>query len=172
MISLLSTDILYTAHIRSEWVWSCFCSFSHLSCSDAQSSTSLLLHYYQTHKHWENSSWTQSICSATILSTLRCGKYLLNKLELIFLPVQFNRSVMSNSAIPWTKAGQAFLSTTNSRSLTKLMSIKLVMPSNHLIFCCPLLLPPSIFPSIRVFSNESVLHTRWPNSGLISFRIH
>ena len=58
---------------------------------------------------------------------------------------------------PWTAARQAFLSITNSRSLLKLMSIESVMPSNHLILCHPLLLPPSIFPSIRVFSNESVL---------------
>ena len=88
-------------------------------------------------------------------------------------------------ATPWTVAHQASLSITNSWSLLKLMSIELVMPSNHLIFCCPLLLPPSIFPSIRVFSNESALHIRWPKywsfsfnispsnvySGLISFRM-
>ena len=65
-------------------------------------------------------------------------------------------------ATPWTKARQAFLSITNSRSLLKLMSIESVMPPNHLILCCPFLLPPSIFSSIRVFSNESVLHIRWP----------
>ena len=59
---------------------------------------------------------------------------------------------------PWTAARQAYLSSTISRSLLKLMSIKSVMPSSHLILCCPFLLPPSIFPSIRVFSNESVLH--------------
>ena len=88
-------------------------------------------------------------------------------------------------ATPWITALQASLSITNSRSLLKLMSIKLVMPSNHLLLCCPLLLPPSIFPSIRVFSNESVLCIRWPkywsfsfsispsdeHSGLISFRM-
>ena len=86
---------------------------------------------------------------------------------------------MSNSASPWTTACQA------SWSLLKLMSIESVMPSNHLILCHSLLLPPSIFPSIRVFSNESVLHIRWPKywsfsfsispsneySGLISFRM-
>ena len=86
---------------------------------------------------------------------------------------------------PWTAARQASLSVTNSRSLLKLMSIKSVMPSNHLILCLPLFLPPSIFPSIRVFSNESFLCIRWPKhwsfsfnispsseySGLISFRI-
>ena len=87
-------------------------------------------------------------------------------------------------ATPWTAAGQASLSITNSQSLRKLMSIESVMPSSHLILCCPLLLPPSIFPNIRVFSNESVLRIRWPKywsfsfsispsnecSGLISFR--
>ena len=84
---------------------------------------------------------------------------------------------------PWIAACQASLSITNSQSLLKLMSIKWVMPSNHLILCRSLCLLPSIFPSIRVFSNESVLHIRWPKywsfsispsneySGLISFRI-
>ena len=72
---------------------------------------------------------------------------------------------------PWTVAHQASLSITNSQSLLKLMSIELVMPSNHLILCHPLLLPPSIFPSIRVFSNESVLHIRWPKYWSFSFRI-
>ena len=86
---------------------------------------------------------------------------------------------------PWTAARQASLAFTISQSLLKLMSIELVMPSNHLILCCPLLLLPSIFPSIRVFSNESVLCIRWPkywsfsfnispsneHSGLISFRM-
>ena len=88
-------------------------------------------------------------------------------------------------ATPWTAARQASLSITNAWSLLKLMSIALVMPSNHLILCRPLLLPTSIFPSIRVFSNESVLCIRWSKywsfsfsispsnecSGLISFRI-
>ena len=86
---------------------------------------------------------------------------------------------------PWTAVRQASLSITNTQSLLKLMSIESVMPSNHLILCCPLLLPPSVFPSIRVFSNESVFHIRWPKywsfsfsispsneySGLISFRV-
>ena len=88
-------------------------------------------------------------------------------------------------AAPWTAAHQASLSITNSRTLPKLKSIESVMPSNHLILYCPLLLQPSIFPSIRVFSNESALHIRWPkywsfsfnispsneHSGLISFRM-
>ena len=78
---------------------------------------------------------------------------------------------MSDSAIPWTAALQASLSTTNSRSLLKLMSIESVMPSNHLILCCPLLLLPSIFPSIRVFSNEPALRIRWPKYWSFSFSI-
>ena len=72
---------------------------------------------------------------------------------------------------PWTEAHQASLSITNSRSLLRLMSIETVMPSNHLILCSPLLLPPSVFPSIRVFSNESVLHIRWPKYWSFSFSI-
>ena len=89
------------------------------------------------------------------------------------------------SANPWTVAPQAPLSSTISQSLLKFMSIELVMLLNHLIFCCPLLLLPSVFPGIRVFSNESALHIKWPKywsfsfnispsneySGLISFRM-
>ena len=74
-------------------------------------------------------------------------------------------------AAPWTAARQAFLSITNSRSPPKPMSIESMMPSNHLILCCPLLLLPSIFPSIRVFSNESILHIRWPKYWSFSFSI-
>ena len=98
---------------------------------------------------------------------------------------QSSRSVVSDSVNPWTAARQASLSITNRRSLLKLTSIESVMPSNHLILCCPLLLLPSIFPNIRVSSNESVLRIRWPKywsfsfsislsneySGLISFRM-
>ena len=98
---------------------------------------------------------------------------------------QFSHSVVLDSVTPWTAARQASLSITDSWSSLKLMSIESVMPSNHLILCRSLLLPPSIFPSIRVFSNKSVLCIRWPKywsfrfsispfneySGLISFRI-
>ena len=72
-------------------------------------------------------------------------------------------------ATPWTIACQASLSITNSWSSPKPMSIELMMPSNHLILCCPLLLLPSIFPSIRVFSNEPALHIRWPKYWSFSF---
>ena len=85
--------------------------------------------------------------------------------------VQFSRSVVSDSVTPWTTARQASLPITNSWSLLKLMSIKLMMPSNHLILCHPLLLPPSIFPSIRVFSNESVLRIRLSKYWSFSFSI-
>ena len=74
-------------------------------------------------------------------------------------------------ATPWTTAPQGSLSITNSQSLLKLMSITLVMPSSHLILCLPLLLPPSIFPAIRVFSCESVLHIRRPKYWSFSFSI-
>ena len=105
----------------------------------------------------------------------------------LYLSVQF--SSVSQSCLtlctPWTTVSQASLSITNSRSLLKLMSFESVMPSNHIILCHPLLLLPSMFPRIRVFSKESVLHIRWPKywsfsfnispsnkySGLISFRI-
>ena len=96
--------------------------------------------------------------------------------------VQFSHSVVFDSATPWTATRQASLSITNSWSLLKLMAIELVMPTNHLILCHLLLLLPSNFPSIRVFSNEPVLCIRWPKywhfsispsneySGLIFFR--
>jgi len=74
-------------------------------------------------------------------------------------------------ATPWTAAHQASLSITNSWSLLKLMSIKSVMPSNHLILCRPLLLLPSVFPSIMVFSNESLLQIRWSKYWCFSFRL-
>ena len=106
----------------------------------------------------------------------------------LFLSLQFNSVVQSCSTLCdlWTAACPASLSFTNSQSLLKFTSIKSVMPSNHLIFCGPLLLLPSIFPSIGVFSNKSVLSIKWPkywsfcfsisptneHSGLISFRIH
>ena len=93
-----------------------------------------------------------------------------------FHPLQQNGSVQSLSRIrlfatPWIAACQGSLSITNTRSLLKLMSIQLVMPSNHLILCCPLFLLPSIFSSIRVFPNESLPHMRWPKYWSFSFSI-
>ena len=116
---------------------------------------------------------------------LPCGHFWQQRLKNLCRSVQVSRSVVFDSSTPWTAARQASLSITNSWSLLKLMSIESVMPSKHLILCCPLLLPPSIFPSIRVFSNESALCIRWPkywsfsfsispsneHSGLISFRV-
>ena len=114
---------------------------------------------------------------------------MLDDVVLLFLVCEvrskFIHSVMSDPATPWTVACQVSLSITNSWSFLKLMSIKSVMPSNHLILCHPLLLLPSVFPRIRIFSNESVLCIRWPKywsfsfsispsneySGLISFRM-
>ena len=108
-----------------------------------------------------------------------------SKTKLIFSSVQLLSHVRLFET-PWTAACQASLSITNSQSLLKLMSIELVMPSNYLILCHPLLLLPSTFPNIRVFSNELALHIGWPKywsfsfsispsseySGLVSFRIH
>ena len=88
-----------------------------------------------------------------------------------FSSVQFSRSVVSDSATPWTAARQASMSITNSWNLPELMSIELVMPSNHLILCLPLILLPTIFPSIRVFSNEAAHHIRWPKYWSFSFSI-
>ena len=89
---------------------------------------------------------------------------------IVFSSVQ-SRSRVQLFATPWTAACQASLSITNSQSLLKFMSIELVMPSKHLILCCPLLLLPSIFLTIRVFSNESVLCVRWPKYWSFSFSI-
>ena len=119
------------------------------------------------------------------MSILISNNLKLEKIVLLWISSFQLLSCVRLFATPWTAAHQASLSITNSQNLLKLMSIESVMPSNHLILCCPLLCPPSIFPSIRVFSNESVLHIRWPNywsfnfgissaneySGLISFRM-
>ena len=119
----------------------------------------------------------QKMASSVEKSTVR-------KRDQVFSSVQ-SLSRVQLFATPLTAAHQAFLSITNSQSILKLMSIASVMPSNNLSLCCPLLLLPSIFPNISVFSNESVLHIRWAKywsfsfnispsneySGLISFRM-
>ena len=106
-----------------------------------------------THTHRSNTASTNCIFVAAIHCSVQFSSVQLLSLVRLF-------------ATPWTKAGQASLSITNSRSLLKLMSIESVMPSNHLILCHSLLLPPSIFPSIRVFSNEPVLPIRWPKNWI------
>ena len=127
----------------------------------------------QTREMWKRRNYIQRVIVSKVL----------NDMEQQFSSVQ-SLSRVRLFATPWTAAFQASLSITNSQSLPKLMSIESVMPSNHLILCRPLLLLPSTFPSIRVFSNESVLHIRWPvywsfrfiislsneHPGLISFR--
>ena len=90
--------------------------------------------------------------------------------EVVFSSVQLLSSVWL-FVTQWTAVYQASLSITSSQSLLKLMSFESVMPSNHLILCCPLLLLPTIFPRIRIFSNESVLHIRWPKNWSFSFSI-
>ena len=134
----------------------------------------------QQNQTWKNElveNWERSYVKA-----LYCYPAYLTSMQ---SSVQFGCSVVSDSVTPWTTPRQASLSITNSQRLLKLMYIESVMPSNHVILCRPLLLPPSIFPSIKVISNASVLHIRWPKywsfhfsispsneySGLISFRM-
>ena len=116
----------------------------------------------------------ESLCLAPDSSLCSSGQFT-QMTRKVSSKAQFS-SVQSLSHVrlfvtPWTIAHQASLSITNSQSLCKLISIELVMPSNHLILCHPLLLLPSIFLSIRVFSNESVLRIRWPKCWSFSFNI-
>ena len=99
------------------------------------------------------------------------AKYILMIYIRIYTDILQSLSCVQLFVTPWTAACQASLSITNSRSLLRLMSIELVMPSNHFILCHPLLLLPSIFPSIRVFSNESALRIRWPEYWTCIFKI-
>ena len=121
-------------------------------------------------------SWCGKHCSGSYHGS--CGIFIGKPFNLEFFPSlsNFPSSVQSLShvqlfATPWTAARQASLSITNSQSLLKLMSIELVMPYNHFIFCHPRLLPLSIFPFIRVFAKESVPHIRWPKYWSFSFSI-
>ena len=140
----------------------------------------------QKHLHWtpqsknETAGWCLGKWGVVIQGTLVLRVSVQTESSSVWL-----LSHVQLFATPWIAAHQASLSITDSWSLLKLMSIKLVMPSNHLILCDPLLLLPSIFPNIRVFSNESALRIRWPKywsfsfsispfseySGLISFRV-
>ena len=111
----------------------------------------------------DRASWQATVHGVTYTRVLACQ-------EIRISYFQFSCSVVSNSETPWIAACEASLTNTNSRSLLKLMSTESVMLSNYLIFCHPLL-PPSIFPSIRVFSNESALRIRWPKYWNFSFKI-
>ena len=116
-----------------------------------------------------------AICLSTVVDVMRSCSLGFTE----FQGIGENNSISSVQSLshvrlfvtPWTAARQASLSIINSQSLLKLMSIEPVMPSNHLILCHPLPLPPSIFPSIRIFSNESILPIRWPQYWSFSFRI-
>ena len=117
----------------------------------------------------QSGDWSSDVCSSD-LRTPSCSAGSRGQ------SLAASQSVQSLSrvrlfATPWTEARQASLSITNSWSSLKPMSFESVMPSNHLILCCPLLLLPSIFPSIRVFSKESALHIRWPKYMSFSFNI-
>ena len=163
----------------------CCCSLTNLCLSlcnsmDCSLPGSSVFHYLPEFAQIHQSRWCYLIISFSAIPSPPA----LNLSQHQFSSVQVLSHVQL-SATPWTAACQASLSITNSQSLLKLMSIELVMPSNHLILCHPLLLPPSIFPSIGVFSNELVLCIRWPKywcfsfsispsneySGLISFRM-
>ena len=116
---------------------------------------------------WVLSPWLVKGHSLSCVFTGLCSVYSIPTIWLCFQISSFAQLCPT----PWTAACQASLSITNSRSLLKLMSIESVMPSNHFILCRPLLLLPSIFPSIRVFSNGSVLRIRWPKYWSFSFSI-
>ena len=116
----------------------------------------------------QNRPWELSPDMHTLLTVLNT---ILKRSKSFIGLLQFSCSVMSDSATPWTAAHQASLSITNSQSLLKLISIELVMPSNHFILCRPLLLLPPITPSIRVFSSESTLRMRWPKYWSFGFSI-
>ena len=135
--------------------------------------------YYHLHSQDTEIEVRQCTCPATFLGV--CRQYSVKRggvtaNSAATAPHQFSSDqslscVWLSAQSPWTAARQASLSITNSRSLLKLMSIELVMPSNHLIFCHSLLLQPSIFPSNRIFSSETVLHMRWPKYWSFSFNI-
>ena len=124
---------------------------------------------YMTHhinpllKNWQYICLNATLSNHPTLSFPHC-------IQKSVLSVQFSRSVVSES-LQNHELQHAFLSNTSSKRLPKLISIESLMPSNHLILCCPLLLLPSIFPSIRVFSNESALHIRWPKYWSFSFNL-
>ena len=151
------------------------CVFSHPSTHSFQLSYSWFTLLYLL---WDTTEWFNIVMEYIPFKDIKNHGYI--SLYCIWYPIivlkLYISSVQSLSCVwlfvtPWTAAHQATLSITNSWSLLKLMSIESVMPSSHLILCQPLLLPPSILPSIRVFSNESVLCIRWPEYWSFSFNI-
>ena len=138
-----------------------------------RSYTSLTKVFSPLHSRRRNNPYPQGQSTEMSLhkQTLRSNFYLPLDSPIYFSSVQ-SLSRVWLFVTPWTAAHQASLSITNSQSLLKLMSIKSVMPSNHLILCRPLLLPPSIFPSTRVFSSESALHIKRPKDWSFSFSIN
>ena len=150
--------------------------------SESRSFVSNSLHPCGQYSSWNTPVQNTGMCSLSLLQGIFPTQGLnpgLPHCKRILYQLSYQESPQFNSAAqscptlwdPMTVALQTSLSITNSQSLLKLMSIESVMPSNHLILCHPLLLPPSIFPSIRVFSNESVLHIRWPKYWSFSFSI-
>ena len=138
-----------------------------LGLKESDTTERLRFHFQRDMKE---SFFSAKMHSINIFLSFRYGLMRNCCLEL-FSSVQYSCSVVSDSLQPHGQARQASLSIANSQSLLKFMSIESVIPSNHLILCCPLLLLPSIFPSIRVFSNESVLCIRWPKYWSFSFSI-
>ena len=141
--------------------------------------TLMSCNFIQDNRLWSELEWRFLTSVVYVLLTKKCYQIIpclsiLVKLRLecpVLISVVQSLSCVRLFATPWTAARQASLSITNSWSLLKLVAIESVMPSNHLILCRPLFLPPSIFPSIRLFSNESVLHIRWPKYWSFSFSI-
>ena len=127
--------------------------------------------YYITCRSFLSLHFSMSLFSCHLVSESYFKELDIGEDALTFRSVQFSRSVMSNSLHPMNCSTPGFPGITSSWSLLKLMSIESVMPSNHLILSYPLLLPPSVFPSIRVFYSESVLHIRWPKYWSFSFSI-
>ena len=132
--------------------------------------TLMSCNFIQDNRLWSELEWRFLTYVVYVLLTKKCYQVIpclsiLVKLRLecpVLISIVLLLSHVRLFSTPWTTARQAFLSITNSRSLLKLMAIESVMPSNHLILCHPLLLLPSFFPSIKVFSNESVLCILWP----------
>ena len=133
------------------------------SCKESDKTERLTLHFTSSRIYKESSRtkmWTKMSPKKIYKWQVSIWKHAQPYCS--FSSVQFSHSVVSDSATSWIAAHQASLSITNSQSSLRLTSIESVMPSSHLILCCPLLLLPPIPPSIRVFSNESALRMRWP----------